>query len=134
VREAKNLAQQAKFTLFDTRDSVTENVTRAWQDYQTARAVIISNEQAVKAAEEALESIHQETLYGTRTILDMLNTEQDVFSARLELVRARVAEKQQAYRLLAAVGKLTARDLHLAVDLHDPKKHYDDVKYQLIGF
>lgn len=134
VRAAKNLAQQAKFTYFDTRAGVTENVTRAWQDYQTVRAVITSNEQAVKAAREALEGIHQETLYGTRTILDMLNTEQDLFNAQLDLIKAKVAEKQQAYRLLAAVGKLTASDLKLDVDLDDPKKHYDDVKYKLIGF
>lgn len=133
LREARYLAQQAKFTMFDTRDSVVENATRAWQDYQTAKAVIASNEEAVKAAEEALEGIHQEALYGTRTILDLLDTEQEVFNAQLELVRARVAEKQQAYRLLAAVGRLTARELQLPVDLHDPKKHYDDVKYQLIG-
>lgn len=134
IREAKDLAQQAKFSTMDTRDATVENATRAWQDYNTAKAVIVSNEQAVKAAEEALESIRQEALYGTRTILDVLNTEQDLFVARVGLVKAKVAEKQQAYHLLAAVGRLTARDLHLAVDLENPTQHYDDVKYKLIGF
>jgi outer membrane protein len=134
IRQAKNLAQQAKFNVIDTRYSVVENVSRAWQDYHTAKAIIKSNEQAVKAAQEALDGVRQENLYGTRTILDVLDTEQDFFNARVNLVIATVAEKQQAYRLLAAVGHLTAQDLKLAVDLIDPKTHYDDIKYQLIGF
>ncbi len=134
ARAAKNVAQQAKFNAIDTQQSVMENVNRAWQDYNTAKAVIASNEQAVKAAQIALDGVREEHLYGTRTILDVLDTEQSFFTARVNLVSATVAEKQQAYRLLAAVGRLTAKDLKLAVDLIDPKSHYDKVKYQLIGF
>lgn len=134
IREAKDIARQARFNAIDTRYSVVENVARAWQDYHTARAIIASNKQAVKAAQEALDGVRQENLYGTRTIIDVLDTEQDFFNARVNLVIATVAEKQQAYRLLAAVGRLTAKDLKLAVDLIDPQTHYDKVKYQLIGF
>lgn len=134
IRAAKNLAQQAKFSAIDTKNGITEDATRAWQDYNTAKAIITSNEQAVKAAREALDSIRQENMQGLRTTLDVLNTEQDYFSARVELVKSTVAEKQQAYRLLAATGHLTARDLKLPVDLIDSQTHYDDVKNQLIGF
>jgi outer membrane protein len=134
IRAAKNLAQQAKFNAMDTKNGITEDATRAWQDYNTAKAIITSNEQAVKAAREALDSIRQENMQGLRTTLDVLNTEQDYFSARVELVKSTVAEKQQAYRLLAATGHLTAQDLKLPVDLIDSQTHYDDVKNQLIGF
>ena len=134
VREAENQAQQAKFSAMDIRDAVTENVTRAWQDYNTAKAVIDSNKEAVRAANTALDGIRQENQYGTRTILDVLNTQQDMITAQVNLVNARVNEKQVAYRLLAAVGSLTARDLNLPVGIEDPKQHYNDVKYKLIGF
>lgn len=134
IRQAKNLAQQAKFNTMDTKNSIVENASRAWQDFNTAKAIIVSNEEAVKAAQEALDGVRQENLYGTRTILDVLDTEQDFFNARVNLVIATVAEKQQAYRLLATIGRLTAKDMQLKVDLIDPETHYDKVKYQLIGF
>ena len=134
IREAQDIAQQAKFNSFDTRDAVIENVDRSWQDYQTAKAVIVSSEESLHAADVALEGITQENQSGLRTILDVLDTEQNDFTARLQLVQAQRAEKTQAYRLLAAIGRLTAKDLALPVTLHDPKEHYDNVKYQLMGW
>jgi outer membrane protein len=133
LRAARNQAQQAKFTLFDTQASVTENVTRAWEDYQTASALITSNSSVVKAAETALEGVRRENEFGVRTVLDVLDAEQETFGARVNLVRAVRNEKLQAYRLLGAVGKLTARDLSLQTDVPSPQEHYDSVKYQLLG-
>ena len=134
VRQAKDLAEQAKYNAIDTKNSVIETVTQTWQNYVTAKAVITSNEEAVRAAKTAMNSIQQENKYGSRTILDVLNTQQDMFNAQVNLVNARVTERQAAYKLLAAVGRLTASNLHLPVDINDPNQHYDDVKYKLIGF
>lgn len=134
IREAKNQAQQAKFNTLDTRNFVIESVDRAWQDFKTAQAVIISSEEALRAAEVALEGINQENQSGLRTILDVLDTEQQAFNARLNLVKAQRAEKTQAYRLLGSIGRLNAKDLALPVNLHDPSEHYDNVKYKLIGW
>lgn len=134
VRQAKDLAEQAHYNAIDTRNAVIENVTQTWQNYVTAKQVIQSNEEAVRAAKTAMNSIQQENKYGARSILDVLNTQQDMFNSQVNLVNARVAERQAAYRLLAAVGRLTAQSLHLPVDINDPKQHYDDVKYKLIGF
>lgn len=134
VRQAKHLAQQAKYTAMDTRNAVVESVTRAWQLYVAAREVIKSAESAVEAAKTAMQSIRQESKFGVRTILDVLNTQQDMFNAQVSLVNARVTERLTAYRLLASIGRLTARDMGLPVDVYDPNQHYDKVKYKLIGF
>lgn len=134
VRQAKSQAQQAKFNALDAHDAVVENVTRAWQEYNTAQSVINSNEEAMRAAELALEGVKRENEYGERTVLDVLNAEQELFSAKVNLVKAQAEEKRGAYRLLSAVGKLTAKDLSLPVEPYDPTEHYDNVKYQLIGF
>jgi outer membrane protein len=134
VREAKYQAQRARYTTMDTKDAVIESATRAWQDYQTAKAVIVSNEEAVRASNIAMQSIRQENKYGVRTILDVLNTQQDMFNAQVNLVNARVSERQAAYRLLATIGQLTAKGLNLPVDINDPAEHYEGVKYKLIGF
>lgn len=134
VRQAKHLAKQAKFTAMDTKLAVTESVGRAWQLYVAARDVIASASDAAKAASSAVASITQESRFGSRTILDVLNTQQELFNAQVSLVNARVNERLAAYRLLAATGRLTAKDIGLAVASEDPNHHYDKVKYKLIGF
>lgn len=134
IREAKNQASQAKFNTLDVQNAVVENVTRSWQDYHTSQAVIASTEQAINAAEIALEGVKQENQFGVRTVLDVLDAEQELFGSRVNLIRAKRAEKIYAYSLLATVGKLTAQDLGLPIQPYDPTEHYDNVKYQLIGF
>ncbi|MEQ1789343.1 MAG: TolC family outer membrane protein [Rickettsiales bacterium] len=133
LREARNLAQQAKFDSLDTNEAVIETVSLAWEAFDTSKAIIISNQSAVDAAETALDGVRKENEYGVRTILDVLNAEQESFSARVNLVKAIRTEKIQAYRLLAAVGKLTSDDLELQTEVKDSKEHYDSVKYQLLG-
>jgi outer membrane protein len=134
LRQARNQAQQARFNALDTRDAVVESAARAWHDYHTARAVINSTREAVEAARVALEGVRAENQYGVRTILDVLDAEQESFFTRVNLIQAQAAERTQAYRLLATTGRLTARNLGLPVTLYNPKEHYDDVKFQLIGF
>lgn len=134
ARQARDLAQRASYLTVDTKNAVVQNVTQAWQNYVTAKAVITSNEEAVRASKTAMKSIQQENKFGSRTILDVLNTQQDMVNTQVNLVNARVAERQAAYRLLATVGRLTADSLRLPVDINDPKQHYNKVKYKLIGF
>ncbi|MDX2113619.1 MAG: TolC family outer membrane protein [Alphaproteobacteria bacterium] len=134
LRQARNLADKAKFDALDTRSAVSELATSAWQDFSTAQAVILSTREALKAAELALEGVRQENQFGTRTILDVLDAQQEAFQARVNLIIAQRAEIVQAHRLLAATGQLTARELSLPTELYDPKEHYDDVKYQLLGW
>lgn len=133
LREARNIASQAKFNKLDTNLSVVENANISWESYNTSKAVIVSNKAAVEAAETALNGVRKENEYGVRTILDVLNAEQETFSAKVNLVKADRAEKIQAYRLLAAVGRLTGKELKLKAKVEDPKEHYDSVKYQFLG-
>jgi len=133
LREARNAAQQAKFNSLDTNQSVTESVKIAWESYLTSKAIIVSNQAAVDAAETALNGVRKENEFGTRTILDVLNAEQETFAARVNLIQAIRTEKLQAYRLLATVGKLTAKDLGLKSEAEDLKEHYNSAKYQLLG-
>lgn len=134
VRASQNQANQARFTTLDTQNSAIENAARTWENYVTSREVVATDQRTVGVAEGAVSGIRTESLYGARTVLDVLNTEQDLFLARVNLINAMTIEKQQAYQLMASTGRLTARELGLSVPLEDPKKHYQDVKYKLIGF
>ena len=116
LREASNLASQAKFTTMDTLLAVEQDVTSAWQNFVTAESVITSTKSAVEASTTALDGVRQENEFGVRTVLDVLDAEQELLNSKVNLVRASRNYRIQAYRLLASVGKLTAKELNLAED------------------
>ena len=134
LRAARNDANQARYVTQDTLLAVEQDVASAWQNYTTAASVITATETAAEASGLALEGVRAEQEYGVRTVLDVLDAEQEYMNTKVNLVRAMRNHKIQAYRLLASVGKLTAGELALPIEHYDPKQNYDAVKYQLLGW
>ena len=134
VRQARQTLSQRRLEVDERRRAVTEAVTRAWEELQTARARITSNTDQVRANEIAHEGVREEASVGARTILDVLDAEQELLDARVSLVRVQRDEYVAAYRLRQAIGRLSARHLELKVEPYDPTVHYDAVHYKWIGF
>ncbi len=134
VRQGKRTRQQRREEYDATRDQTIESVTSRWRDIETARASIVSNRAAVESASVALNGVRQEADVGTRTTLDVLDAEQELFLAKVNLVTAKAQEVVAVYALHAATGSLTAQDLALNVQVYDPTEHEKSVKYRVIGF
>jgi outer membrane protein TolC len=77
--------------------------------------------------------VRQEAAVGSRTTLDVLDAEQELLNAQVALVGAQRNEYVAGFRLLSAIGRLTAHDLKLPVDYYDPGKHYDEVRNKWWG-
>lgn len=133
-REAVNNHEKAKFDTAETRNDLRDRVVRAWQGLLTSRATLEANRDAIKAAEVALDGVKQEQQYGARTVLDVLDAEQELFAARVNYVRAQRNEIVSIYTVLAASGQLTPQRLGMEVTEYDPKENYDHVKHRWIGF
>jgi outer membrane protein len=88
-----------------------ETASNAFVSVATARAVIVSSESSVRANTLALEGVTQENQVGTRTVLEVLNAEQELVVARVNLAAARRDEYVAGYTLLAAVGEAEADPL-----------------------
>ncbi|MFQ5785349.1 MAG: TolC family outer membrane protein [Alphaproteobacteria bacterium] len=134
VRAARQVAAQRRIEVDENRRTVIEDVTRAWQDLQTARARITSFEDSVRANEIALEGVEQEAAVGSRTTLDVLDAEQELFTSKVDLVRAQRDEVVASFALRAAIGALTAASIGLDVEVYNPRAHYDAVRDKLWGF
>lgn len=105
--------------------------TRAtFANWQAANAVIESSVTAVESAELSLEGVRAENSIGNRQILDVLNAEQELLSARAQLVTARRNAYVAGFNLLALMGKAEARDLNLDTGgpLYDPQVNYERVR------
>lgn len=134
IRQSKRTKEQRREQYEDTHNRTVESITRTWRDIETARASIKANKATVEGAEVALEGVRQEAEVGSRTTLDVLDAEQELFIARVNLVAAQASEVNAVHAHLAAIGYLTAGVLGLNVELYNPLEHYKDVRYQIIGW
>ncbi|MGH6943492.1 MAG: TolC family outer membrane protein [Geminicoccaceae bacterium] len=133
VRQSKQTVRQRQDDLEAALRNVREETTAAWQALTTARTRIQSISEQVRAAEIAVEGSRQEALVGQRTVLDVLDQEQDLFQAQVDLVGAQRDQIIASYRLKAAVGQLTAADIGLPVEPYEAEAYYSDVRNRLIG-
>ena len=109
--------------------NVIAQTRSAFQSWQAANEIITSSQVAVDAAALSLEGVRAENSVGNRTILDILNAEQELLQARSRLVTARRNAYVAGFTLLAAMGKAEARDLGLdGGPLYDPDTNYKRVR------
>lgn len=113
-----------------TEREVIAQVRAAWSSWQASLAVIESSQVAVDAAALSLEGVRAENSIGSRQILDVLNAEQELLSARVQLVTARRNAYVAGFTLLAAMGRAEARDLGFIGEglLYDPETNYRRVR------
>jgi len=133
LRQAKHAAGQARLLLDEARTQVREQAQQAWEQMVSTTASIASLEDQIDAAQIALEGVQREAQVGARTVLDVLDAEQELLNARVNLVGAQRNELVAAYSLLSAVGGLTAANMNLPVSLYDPVANYDSVQDQWFG-
>lgn len=134
IREAIQLAGQNRLEVEEALRAAIEDAASGFEQLQTARASIKSREAEVRSAKIALEGVEQEAAVGSRTVLDVLDAEQELLDAQVNLVTDQRNGIVAGYELLAAVGRLTARDLGLPVDFYDQKQNYLRVRDKLWGF
>ena len=78
--------------------------------------------------------LQEEALTGTRTVLDVLVGEQQLFTSQGQLVTAQHDAAIAEFNVAAAIGRLIAPELKLPVRLYDMGRHYKEVKDKWIGF
>ncbi len=129
-RQAQARSAAALETIIAVERDVIAQVRSAYSSWQAATQIIISTQSAVDAAALSLEGVRAENTVGNRTILDILNAEQELVIARSQLVTARRNAYVAGFTLLAAMGRAEARDLGLGDDgpLYDPQVNYERVR------
>lgn len=133
IRESKREVERRKLDKMNTLNQVREDIISSWEGVITTRATIISTDEAVKAATVALDGVKKEQEVGSRTILDVLDAEQELFVTKVNAVNARRNEVVALYNLLFHMGKLSASDLGVKTEYFDPEQNYKRVRFLPIG-
>jgi TolC family type I secretion outer membrane protein len=134
VRQAKELLNQRRIEVEETRRGVVKAASQAWERMTTTRSQIAARAEAIRANAIALEGVRQEADVGTRTTLDVLDAEQELLDSRVAMVIAERDEYVAGYQLLAAIGRLTMVHISLPVQKYDPSEHYQKVRNKWWGW
>jgi outer membrane protein len=125
IRQAQAIEGEVMEQVVGTQRAVVANTRSAFAAYEAAQNAIKSNEVAVKANELALEGARAERQVGTRTVLDVLNAEQELLNSQVALVTAKRDAYVAGFQLLNAMGQAEADDLGLdGGALYDPLGNY----------
>jgi outer membrane protein len=133
VRQARQSQQQTRRLIDDSRRTAVQSAVQAWDTLVAARASAESTRAAIRANEVALEGVEREAIVGSRTTLDVLNATQTLLNSRTTLVQNLSQVVIASYQVASAIGRLTARDLHLPVPLYDDTAYYNAVKDRWAG-
>jgi outer membrane protein len=111
VRQAIANQDKAKQDLENTRRSVTFSTRQAFLGVTSGVAQVKALEQALMSNQSSLDSTKLGKEVGVRTEVDVLNAQQQLFSAKRDLAQARYNFILSQLRLKSAAGQLSEDDL-----------------------
>ena len=114
LRESKELRNQKELLFEDAKKTNETNVASAWSNYQSSKGVLDSIRSQEKAAEIANEGITLEYESGnSRTTLEVIQSRTILLDSRINLATSERNFLISQFKLLSAVGRLTAKQLNL---------------------
>ena len=128
VRQAKHTHVQRLQEIEQARSEVREQVITAWSQLQAAKAAEESDRISVDANRIALAGVREEERVGQRTLLDVLNAEQELLNSEVTLATDRRNLVVASYALLSTIGRLNAQELGVSGIVYDPEEHYREVR------
>jgi outer membrane protein len=128
TRQAKEVAAQSRLVLDQVRNQARTAATGAWVAQEGAKIAVSASESEVRAAGVALQGVQREAAGGQRTTVDVLNSQQDLTSAKARLIGAQRDRVIASYTLLSAIGKLDVKTLGLNTPDYLPEVHYHQVR------
>ena len=128
IRQAQAQQGQTLEQVVGTERAVVQAARAAFASYEAAQRAIQAETVAVQANQLALEGNRAEQSVGTRTIIEVLNAEQELLNSQVALVSAKRDAYVAGFQLLNAMGQAQAQYLGLdGGPLYDPLGNYRHV-------
>jgi adhesin transport system outer membrane protein len=98
--------EQAREIKDRTRRQVIESIRLSWNAYETSKTQLDFFKIHVDASRQALIAYRKQFNIGKRTLIDLLDQENEVFQASINYVNGMNELVFSSYRILAGTGKL----------------------------
>lgn len=133
VRQAKHTHVSRLQQIEQQRTEAKAATVSAWSNLVAARAQIEADQVQVKATSTALAGVREEERVGQRTLLDVLNAEQEALNAQVQLATTKRNLVVASYGLLASIGRMTIPELGNTTLAYDVEAHYHEVRRKWWG-
>ena len=128
VRQAKHLHVGRLQDVEAARRRASGDLKVAWADLKAANIKMKLDRDRIAFALSALKGVRDEERVGQRTLLDVLNAEDELFQAGSSFEQNFRDMVVAHYRVLRAMGRLDSGFLKLAEVQYDPEQHYQEVR------
>ena len=119
----------ARIQTEQSRRTMVQQIGQAWASYLASRENVTNAELGVQANDVAYQGMLKERQADLRSTLEVFYTEQSLRQAELNRAAARHDQYVATSALLQSMGLLEARLLVPGVNLYDPAKAFDKVRY-----
>lgn len=125
TRQAKEAAARSLLQIDVVLRQAKQQAQTAWDMLEAGRTRMTQARISIEANTIAVRGVTRQQTVGARTLLDVLNAQQEMLTAEVNLTRATRDETLAELQVLAVTGRLTAEQIGLHVPIYDPIRHYD---------
>ncbi|HKK14269.1 MAG TPA: TolC family outer membrane protein [Gammaproteobacteria bacterium] len=111
TRQARSQFQAAQDKVVQVRRSTTRETRDAYRGVITGISQVKASEQAVKSSQTALKAAHAGFQVGTRTIVDVLDAQRELYRTRRDLSQSKYNYLLNTLKLKQAAGTLRRADV-----------------------
>ncbi|MDC3091103.1 TolC family protein [Rickettsiales bacterium] len=111
-------------------NEIKYNLIETWSKYNSSKSKIIAYQKQIEANNKFLDGLKQELFLGERTILDILDAEQELVQSEFNLIKSREENFNTYFEILYFMGNLNSVYLDLPVEHFDDTRNYNKIKYK----
>ena len=128
IRKYREKLEKSNFKINNELREQSQKAMIIWNKIQSLNSQIISFKASILANEIALDGVVQEENVGARTVIDVLDAENELFWAKANLIKANNNLYIASYQILEVTGNMNAKYLNLPVDIfHNSSEYYNKV-------
>lgn len=133
VRQAKHNHIAALQQIEVQRALAQSQVVQAWSQLVGFKAQAVSDKASIVANTTALNGVREEERVGQRTVLDVLNAQQELLQSQVNLETTKRNILVASYTLVSAIGRLSVSEVGAATAVYNPEVHYQQVRNKWWG-
>lgn len=113
IREARRAEKKRQHQIDEIRQRIKQEIASNKHSFLAAQTTTEIRKEEIESAEKALKGVREESTIGQRTVLDILDADQEVINAKIALSQARHDEIVAKFSLAASLGLLNISQLKL---------------------
>ena len=106
------------------------NLANSWSGFNSSKSKIDAYKTQIEANRKYLEGLNQEMMLGERTLIDILDAEEELIESEYNLIKSFEENFNSYFEILFYIGELNSKSLNLSVNSFDETKNFNEVKFK----